>query len=101
MMSGSDATHSAMRAMGASATGVRPALGPANGDVHVGERLGAGVGEHQPRRRRRLGRRQALGELQPVDCNLFSGNHAHGTRAGLRSRAVAMIQDEGGGRISC
>ena len=52
-------------------------LGAARGDVHRAERLGAGVGEHQPRRRGRLGRGEIAGEVEPVDRDLGPG---HGER---------------------
>ena len=73
---------------GASATGVSPRFGPADRDMHVGERLGAGVGEHQPRRRRGLGRRQALGQLQPVDRDLARPGRERASRAGAAVAAA-------------
>ena len=66
-----------MRSLGTMATGVRPASA-ARPRRAVGERLGAGVGEHQPRRGRRLGRREAFGELEPVQGQLVAGHGQDG-----------------------
>ena len=71
----------------------QPALGPSDRDMHLGKRLRAGVGEHQPRRRRGLRLGQLLGELEPVDRDLLAGDEQHPRRAaaGADHRPFAAV----------
>ena len=64
-------------------------FGPADGEVKVGERRRAGVGQHQPRRGGGLGQSEAVVELDPVDRDLLARNGEHRPRR-LRKAVIGM-----------